>query len=84
MGSNYDILYNSLQVPHAGASSEIDGNNLYRVSAAKERAATELSTLLSVAHEKLKQSTLGIASLTDLSWAVTFGTNGGISLVPSG
>lgn len=26
--SNYDILNNPLQVPHAGASSEIDVNNL--------------------------------------------------------
>lgn len=80
--SNYDVLYNPLQHPRAGASSEIDVNNLYGVSVAKESVATQLA-LLCVAQTKLKPRALGIAALTDLSGAATFGTNGGISLVPS-
>lgn len=59
-------------------------NNVYRVSVARESAATELNTLLCVAQKKLKPSALGIVFLTDLSRAATLGTNGSISLVPSG
>ena len=70
--SKYDILNNPLQVPHAGASSEIDVNNLYKVSAARESAVTELHTLLCVAQKKLRPSALGIPFLSDFSRAVTF------------
>ena len=65
--SNYDILYNPLQVPHAGASSWIDVNNLYRISASKESAARELNTLLCVAQKKLSQ-VLWVLSFS-LIWA---------------
>lgn len=43
--SNYDILINALQVVHAGASSGINVNNLYRGSVDNESAAGEPNTL---------------------------------------
>lgn len=68
---------------HAGASSGVNVNNLFRVSVAKESTASELNKLLCVAQKKLKPSALGIVFLTDLCRAATFGTNVAMSLVPS-
>lgn len=83
--SNYDIVFNSLQISDSHTSAGIDVTNLLRFIVAKENAATELNTLNTLlCLSKKKQSGLGIVFVTDLNRAWTFGTKGGVSLAPSG
>lgn len=69
MSSNYDILYNPLQAPHAGESSGVDFINLNRESVATGCTVSKFSLFLCVVDKKLKPGALARAVIPILIWA---------------